>query len=44
MLDNNHAIDPIEDIIEILNIVNKCPNLNTLDKCFIYAEGGREQQ
>jgi hypothetical protein len=35
-------LDPIEVIIEILHVVNKCPDLNTLDKSFIYArrEGG----
>jgi len=43
LLDNNQAIGTIEYIIERLHVVNKCPNLNTLDKCFIYAGGGGEE-
>jgi hypothetical protein len=40
MVDKSHTISFIEDWLEVLHIVNKGSNLNTLDKYYIYAGGG----
>jgi hypothetical protein len=38
LLDNNHSMGPIMDIMSVLHIINKAEHMNSLEKFHIYVE------